>query len=188
MQPVLRQLPAGALLFHRNAPAYGIFRLVTGRVRLERVTPDGTTVPVHTVRPGELFAEASLFSSCYHCDARVVHDAELHFYPRTALVARFRGDPNALFDFAAGLARRVQGLRTRLEVRQVRAAAERLLLFLRLQVDAGRFYRPEGTWKDVAEEIGLTHEALYRALAKLEATGRIERLRGAVRVLRTRPG
>ena len=33
----------------------------------------------------------------------------------------------------------------------------------------------EGTLKDLAAELGLSHEALYRTLAKLEAAGRIRR-------------
>jgi DNA-binding MarR family transcriptional regulator len=38
----------------------------------------------------------------------------------------------------------------------------------------------EWTWKTIATEIGLTHEAVYRALAELERDGLIERDRGTV--------
>jgi DNA-binding Lrp family transcriptional regulator len=41
----------------------------------------------------------------------------------------------------------------------------------------------ERTWKVIATEIGLTHEAVYRALAELERDGLIER-DGKVVVLR----
>jgi DNA-binding MarR family transcriptional regulator len=38
----------------------------------------------------------------------------------------------------------------------------------------------ERTWKTIATEIGLTHEAVYRALAELERDGLIERDEKAV--------
>lgn len=170
------------LLFRRNDPAQGIYRLLAGSIRLERITVDGTPVPVHAVRPGELFAEASLFSDCYHCDARALLDSELCLYAKRDLVRRFRDDPEALWEFATGLSRRVQDLRTRLEIRQLRKASDRLMAFLRLHADATGVYRPDCTWKDFADELGLTHESLYRALARLQATGLVERTRGAIRL------
>lgn len=182
VQPVQRRVCAGALLFHRNDPAQGIYRLVTGRIRLERVTVDGTPVAVHAVRPGELFAEASLFSDCYHCDARALQDSELYLYAKRDLVWRFRDHPAALWEFAAGLSRRVQDLRTRLEIRQLRGASDRLVTFLRLNADTAGRYHPDGTWKELAEELGLTHEALYRALARLQAAGLVDRTRGGIRL------
>jgi DeoR/GlpR family transcriptional regulator of sugar metabolism len=41
-----------------------------------------------------------------------------------------------------------------------------------------------GTAKDLAAELGLTHEALYRALSELAAQGEIERLEGKIRLAR----
>ena len=75
----------------------------------------------------------------------------------------------------AEMARRTQDLRTRLEVRQIRSAPDRVLQFLRLRCDADGNWSPPGTLKQWAQELGLTHEALYRALATLEREGRIQR-------------
>lgn len=67
--PDHRSLTAGAALFRQGDTSFGIFLLVNGRIRLQRITPDGAAVSIHLARPGELFAEASLFSERYHCDA-----------------------------------------------------------------------------------------------------------------------
>ena len=40
-----------------------------------------------------------------------------------------------------------------------------------------------GTVKDLAAEIGLTHEALYRTLAEMASRGEIERRRQTIRLL-----
>lgn len=180
--PATRQLAAGNALFRQGDRTFGIFRLVSGRISLTRVTPGGTQVPMHTVLPGELFAEASIFSAQYHCDAIAQRDCEVLVYPKALLTRQLKENKDDLWEFAAELARRVQGLRTALEVRQIRAAPERVLQVLRLRCDTHGTWKIDGTLKQLAEEIGLTHEALYRALASLERLGRIERDDGVIRL------
>jgi DNA-binding IscR family transcriptional regulator len=41
-----------------------------------------------------------------------------------------------------------------------------------------------GTLKDIAAELGLTHEVLYRTLAALERSGGIKRSRGKITLVR----
>lgn len=152
-------------------------------MRLLRVTPDGVEVPMHTVRPGELFAEASLFSARYHCDAVALADSEVLLYPKGELTRALRNDPGGLWEFTAELARRLQALRARLEIVQIRSAPERVLQYLRLRCSADGVARLDGTLKHLAQEIGLTHEALYRALSTLERGGGIRRRPGEIRLL-----
>lgn len=183
VMPAARQLAAGAALFRQGDVSFGIFRLATGRISLVRTTPGGMEVPMHTVRTGELFAEASLFSDRYHCDAIAMQHSDVLVYPKAALMHALQQDSDALWTFAAELAQRVQGLRTRLEVSRIRAAPERVLQALRLRCDASGIWKPDGTLKRFAEEIGLTHEALYRALATLERDGRIARRDGEIELV-----
>ncbi len=181
--PTVRRLGAGTVLFRQGDAPFGLFRLMTGRISLVRTTPSGAEVPMHTVRAGELFAEASLFSDHYHCDAMVMQRSEVLIYPKTALVLALKQDCDACWAFTAELAQRVQGLRTRLEVSRIRAAPERVLQALRLRSDASGVWILEGTLKKFAEEVGLTHEALYRALAVLERDGRIVRGKSEIRLM-----
>lgn len=175
VRPLPRRIAAGDTLFHRGDKAFGIFFLASGRLRMQRVTPDGGTVTLHIARAGEMFAEASLFAECYHCDAAADTDCDIWLYPKDELAARLRDDPAGLWNFAAGLARSLHGLRQRYELKQIRSAPERVFQFLRLRCDAAGAYCPDSPLKDLAAELGLTHEALYRALAMLERKGRIKR-------------
>ncbi len=145
-------------------------------MRLSRVDQTGREVVLHVAGPGALVAEASLFSPIYHCDAAAVTEASVRLYPKDALLAEFRRNPEALAAFAARLARELMALRTRLELRNIRSARERVANYLALNTGADRQTVPlTGTVKDVAAELGLTHEALYRTLGKLEAEGAIAR-------------
>ncbi len=183
LDPVPRRLVAGEPLFRQGDACVGVFRLVTGRIRLLRCTPGGSEVGMHTARAGELFAEASLFSTHYHCDAVALARSEVWLYPKEALARQLRAAPESLWAFTAELAHRLQGLRTRVEIRQIRSARERVLQFLRLRCDGSGLWTTEGTLKHLAEDLGLTHEALYRALAALAREGHIERLAAGIRLL-----
>jgi CRP-like cAMP-binding protein len=139
---------------------------------------------MHTVRPGEFFAEASIFSDQYHCDAIAVQDCELLVYPKPALVSEFKRNAEELWAFAGQLAQRVQGLRTRLELRQICSARGRVMHALQLRCNRAGLWQVDGTLKHLAEEIGLTHEALYRRLAALERDGDIARTGDTITLLR----
>lgn len=170
-----RRLAPGELLFRQGERTFGVFRLVRGCVRLQRFTPSGALVPMHTVRDGEPFAEAALFAEHYHCQAEALRASEVEVYERGALLESLRREPAAMGDLARDLAQRVQQLRQAIELRQPRSAAERVLQYLRLHADRSGAWRSTGSLKEWAEEIGLTHEALYRTLARLERDGRLSR-------------
>jgi CRP-like cAMP-binding protein len=178
---IVRRLEPGEALFRQGDRAAAIFELEQGRLRLLRQTADDRTVALHTARPGELFAEASLFSDVYHCDAVAAARSVVRVYPKRPLLAAIRRDAKLAERFLALLARQVQALRSRLEQRNIRSARERVLRHLALAADSGGGgVRLAGTLMDLAAEIGLTHEALYRTLAALEKAGAIARSRDKI--------
>jgi CRP-like cAMP-binding protein len=183
VEPDSRLITAGTALFRQGDRSFGVFLLESGRVRLQRITPDGSIVSIHLARPGETFAEASLFSENYHCDAIAEVDSRVWLYPKGELSRRLRAKPDALWAFAGDLARLLQGLRLRYELKQIRSAAKRVHQFLRMRCEADGTFRVDGALKDVAAEVGLTQEAFYRTLAALEKQGRIARSAGAIRLI-----
>jgi CRP/FNR family transcriptional regulator, dissimilatory nitrate respiration regulator len=150
-------------------------------IRLARVDADGREATLHSAGPGELIAEASLFSPKYHCEAVAMTDARVRLYPKKLLLAEFRRDPRAAEAFMVTLARELMALRTRLEQRNLRSARARVQNHLALNTGTdGRTVTLRGTIKDLAAELGLTHEALYRTLNKLESAGMIARAKGTI--------
>jgi CRP/FNR family transcriptional regulator, dissimilatory nitrate respiration regulator len=166
------KLKAGEPLFRLGDETMGLCEVVTGRVRLARVDRSGREIVLHVAGPGETLAEASLFSPQYHCDAVANTDAIVRVYPKREVLAAFE----AARTFTETLAHQVMSLRTRIEQRNIRSARERVCHFLILNVSSDRrTVELRGTLKDLAAEIGLTHEALYRTLAALERSGEIKR-------------
>ncbi len=184
----LRVLEAGETLFRQGDRAAAIFEVEQGRVRLLRHSIDNHAVPLHTARAGELFAEAALFADRYHCDAVAAVPSRVHAYPKRTLLAAFRNDPALAERFMAVLARQIHVLRSRLEERNIRSARERVLNRLALAAaDRSRTVTWDGTLMDLAAEMGLSHEVLYRTLAALEKDGTITRTRSAITLRKNGP-
>jgi len=182
-----RTLKSGEALFRLGDKTAGLCEVVAGRVRLARVDRAGREIVLHVAGPGETIAEASLFASRYHCDAIASTDAVVRIYPKTAVLAAFAQDRAAAQAFTATLARQVMSLRTRIEQRNIRSARERVRHYLSVNVGAdGRTVALAGTLKDLAAELGLSHEALYRTLAALERAGAIKRGKGKIVLMRAR--
>jgi CRP-like cAMP-binding protein len=176
-----RRLKAGEALFRQGDKSEGFYQVVAGRVRLARVDAAGHEIVLHVAGPSDVVAEASLFSATYHCDAIAGSAAVVRIFPKREVLAAFERDPQAAQAFTAMLARQVMRLRARIEQRNIRSARDRLRHWLALNAGRdGRTVALPGTLKELAAELGLTHEALYRTLAALERSGEIERLEGQI--------
>jgi CRP-like cAMP-binding protein len=176
-----RELGKNERLFRQGDPATAIFEMISGRLRLLRRTVDGHLVALHSARTGDLVGEAALFSDVYHCDALAAAPSRVRIYPKAVLLAAFRSDALLYETFAQRLAQQLQAVRTRLELRNIRSARERLLQYLRLSAGRdGCSIELEGQLQDVAADIGLTREAVYRTLASLESEGVLVRKQGNV--------
>ena len=179
-----RTLRGGQALFHSGDRTAGLYEVVKGKVRLVRIDRSGHEAIVQVAMTGDTLAEASLFSPAYHCDAIAVGETVVRLYPKAVLFAEFKRNPATLQAFTVMLAHQVMALRTVLQRRAIRSARDRVRHFLTLNVGTdGRTVRLRGTLKELAAELGLTHEALYRALARMAADREIKRTGGTIKLL-----
>jgi len=178
-------LESGAAVFRQGAPASAMYRVRRGRVAMVRTLSDGGSATVFTAGPMETFAEAAIFAERYHCDAVAQSECEIDLIPAKAVRALLEREPKCAIAFAAFLAGQVRDLRQRIEILRVKRAPDRLLVWIRAQAKgAPPRLSLTAPWSQVATEIGLTPEALYRALRALERSRVIERCgRNVVEVL-----
>jgi len=176
-----RPVSRDAAVFRQSDPATAIFVVETGRVRLSRVLADGTPLILHVAGVGESFAEASLSATHYHCDAVAEADSVVLALPKADLLAALAADPAECLALTLALAAQVRDLRAKLELRNIRSATERVLSWLRLNASSNPPRMPVSrSWTQIADELGLSREVVYRALATLEQQGRIRRDPGLV--------
>ncbi len=170
-------------LFRQDDPTRGMFLLRSGRVDLMRHTASGITARIHAARAGETFAEASLYSDRYHCDAVAVSASEAIQFHKAAVLAALARQPELASAMSHHLAASLRETRRRIELLFVTPLSERLHQRLADHANSDGALPPHTTTKTIAEEIGATPEATYRALAQLERQGRVERVRcGTIRL------
>ncbi len=169
------RLDANECLFVAGRRATRLFYVRSGAIRLVRTTEKGADAVMHVARAGEWVAEASLFSDTYHCDAFADEPTILVSISRASLIERFERDGKSALEFARMLAANLRALRQMHEIVRVRRADDRVLTWLRLR-GAGQpgALELDRTWTQVANELALTREALYRALARLRRAGRVQ--------------
>lgn len=155
-------LPVGEAVFLTGQRVETIFMLRSGQVQLQRHTPHGARLILQIAGADTVLAEASAFSESYHCDAVATERATLAALPKPAFIAALRDDPDLALAWSATLARSVQSARVRAEIRSLPKVAERLDAWL----DEGHGLPEKGRWQDVAAELGITREALYRELSR----------------------
>jgi CRP/FNR family transcriptional regulator, dissimilatory nitrate respiration regulator len=171
-----RSLARDEVLFRQGEKVPAIYFIETGRLRLERQTFDGRSLIVGTTPGGEFFVEAALFADTFHCDAVATEPSRVRIYPKTTVLNALRTDPASAMSFLARVSHQVIELRQHIELMKVRSAKERVTLYLDLNAGPdGRTVKLRGQLQDVASELGLTREALYRTVASLERSGAIER-------------
>lgn len=176
-----RRLKLGDALFWQGDATVAVFHVDRGRVRLVRHLEGGSSVTLHVARADETFAEATLWAEAYHCDCVTEVPSEVTVIPKPDLLVALEGNPQAALALARGLAAQVRDLRSRLELRNIRSASERVMAWLRLQMSgAPPMVRLDRPWTEIAAETGLTHEAIYRGLGVLERTGPLVRENGVV--------
>lgn len=181
---VIRQrVDRGGAVFRQGDPSSAIFAVENGCIRLARMQADGTALVLHVAGPGESFAEAALSAAAYHCDAVAESDSVVLALSKSDLLAALAAKPDECLALTLTLASQVRDLRARLELRNVRPASERVLAWLQLHATGQPpCVNPQRSWTRIAEEMGLTREAVYRALARLEQQGRIVRSPEMVRL------
>ena len=174
-------LSRGEAVFRRGDPASAVYEVLEGRIRLERSAADGSPLVLGVLLPGDGLAEASIFGTSYHCDATAEVASRLAMYRREVLLERLWSDPELSAHWLARASGEVRRLRALLEVRGIRPLSERLVTWLRLRDDgvfgvgAGPRRAPGRPLRALADELGVSPEALYRALASLEDDGIVRR-------------
>lgn len=164
-----RQIDAGETLFRLGDPLQGVFCVVAGEVRLIRRARNGAEIVLQRSRGG-FFAEASLGTKEYHCDAVAAEPGAVLRFPARAFRAALDEDVRFRGAWMDHLAREVRKLRAQCERLSLKSAAQRIVHYIDSEGADGvaTLIQSRKAW---AAELGLTHEALYRTLRRLQADG-----------------
>ena len=103
---------------------------------------------------------------------------------KTEIVKYLQENPVEMTHLLAIFARQVRDLRAINEIKNIRSASERILAFIRCNMDENNKMTLDASLKDIAYKIGLAHETFYRELKKLESAGKIKRTDDMIQIIR----
>jgi CRP-like cAMP-binding protein len=163
-----KRVQKGETLFLQGDPCQGLYFLKLGKIELRRYSADGEVAVVHKAFPGTTFAEASLFTDSYHCDALALANSVVIQIERHYLLERQAKDAVFASALLSTFARQIQFYRRKIEILSIQSAEQRVLSALKEGWLTGSII-------DFASELGLSHEATYRALASLTKQGSVKK-------------
>lgn len=170
-----KDLGVGQLLFAQHEVVDAIFILERGAIQLVSFVEDGRQVNHHSVKSGESFAELALFTDRYVCTAIAVEPSRVLVLPKQPLLEALRQHPDLAEAFMKLLAQRLYESKNLLDLRSMRSAKKRVLNYLQLHVENDATVILDRPLKNIADDLGLTPEALSRALKQLQKEGFINR-------------
>lgn len=168
----LKEVEAREILARIADPVHSVFSVISGEVRLIRRDRNGSELVLQRTRGG-FFAEASLWGKAYHCDVVAAEKSVVLSFPAQAFRSALDDDAAFRDAWMTHLAREVRKLRTQCERLSRHGAADRILHYIEAEGADGAIVLNQSrkTW---AGELGITHEALYRTLSKLQADGTLD--------------
>ncbi|MDJ0568301.1 MAG: Crp/Fnr family transcriptional regulator [Pleurocapsa sp. MO_192.B19] len=170
-----QDIAAKQILFQQGETADAIYFLLEGQIRLATFTEE-RIINHYFVLAGESFAEIALFSATYVCSAIADFPSRVAAIDKELFRQALDEYPDLANIYMSQLTDRYKTVKTLLELRSIRSARERLLQYLTHQIEPDRrtviLQRP---LKYLAIELGLSVEALYRTISRLQSEGVITR-------------
>ncbi|OGP85223.1 MAG: transcriptional regulator [Deltaproteobacteria bacterium RBG_16_58_17] len=188
---VRRSSRKGERIFSEGDEGTGFYVVVTGRVKISKVSAEGKEQILHFFGPGESFGEVSVFTGQgFPADAVAAAQTALLFFPRTSFTALIRNDPALALNMLAQLSQRLRqfaGLIEDLSLKEVPERLAKYLLYLSGRDGDARAAELDVSKGQLASLLGTIPETLSRILTKMNRRGLI-RSRGAQITILDRPG
>ncbi|MBI5445356.1 MAG: Crp/Fnr family transcriptional regulator [Deltaproteobacteria bacterium] len=168
-----RTIEAGRrqVLFREGEPVEGMFVLLSGGVKIYKLSPDGKQHILHIVRPGQAFAEAAIFMARgYPAYAEALQKSKVFLLPKNPFLALLREEPDVSLNIIATLSRYLKMFADRIEDLSLKDVSARLARWLLQSADdRGRdFWELDMTKGELASQLGTVSETLSRTLRKFK--------------------
>lgn len=173
-----RTVQRGQQIFFEGDKADGFYILLSGRIKIFKLSPEGKEQILHLMAPGDPFGEVPMFADGYFpANALAMEDAEILFYSREKLTEMIGQYPALAMNMLASLSQRLIHLTRLVENLSLREVHERLAAYL-LHLSKTQNY-PEELHLDInkgqlASLLGTIPETLSRMLTRLHNDGLIE--------------
>ncbi len=187
----LKQLEKRGILFSEGEEARGFYVILSGKVKVYKVSPDGKEQILHVVTAPDSFAEAALFlEGRYPAFAEALCNSQLLFFPKRDFIRLIEKNPQLSINMIVSLSqflKRFASLIEELSLKEVSSRIAKYLIDLSLKLSKeGK--KPKEVELDLSKtqlalKLGTISETLSRTLAKMKNKGIIDVRKNRILIL-----
>lgn len=168
----------GATIFSEGDAGTGFFVVLTGRVKIYKLSADGKEQILHIFGPGEPFGEVPVFEGRrFPAHAVALDESTVLFVPRAGFIDLIKANPSLALNMLAVLSRRLRRFTVmvdNLSLKEVPARLAAHLLYLSEQAAGANRVELDIPKGQLAALLGTIPETFSRILTKLVKQGFIK--------------
>jgi CRP-like cAMP-binding protein len=173
-----RTFGKGQSIFLEGEAAAGFYVVISGRVKVFKLSPDGKEQILHLFGAGELFGEVPVFlGGNFPANADTLEKSRIFFFPRASFIDLIMRHPSLALNMLAALSMRLRQLTHLIENLSLKEVPGRLaahLLYLSEHSGNATDIELDIPKGQLASLLGTIPETLSRILAKMTNQGLIE--------------
>ena len=173
---VIKVFKRGEIIFSEGEEATGFYIVLTGRVKIFKLSPEGKERVLHIIGFQEPFAEVPVFAGQkYPAHAQALEEGKMLFFPRAKFVGLISEGPDLAMKMLAVLSMRLRQFARLIEELSLKEVPQRLASYLLYLAD-----REEKPVSEVdldisksllANVLGTAPETLSRIMARMSEDG-----------------
>lgn len=167
----------GQEIFTEGEQAEGFYVVISGRVKIYKVSTEGKEQILHIFGPGDPFGEVPVFTGeRFPASAAALERSRIFFFPRDSFVRLIRRNPELALNMLAILARRLKRFAHMVENLSLREVPGRLaahLLYLSRMKEGATELTLDISKTQLASLLGTIPETLSRILTRMKKRGLI---------------
>jgi CRP/FNR family transcriptional regulator len=168
----IKKVSKGEQIFSEGQEASAFFIVISGKVKIFKVSPDGKEHTLHIHGKGETVAEAAIFDSMdYPASCTAIENSILLRISREGIISLIRKYPELSFKIMSGYSRRLRQFVLKIEELSLKDIKSRLAGYIlenSLEEDGKLICNLTSSKKEIASLLGTIPETLSRALAFLK--------------------
>ncbi|PIV20119.1 MAG: transcriptional regulator [Deltaproteobacteria bacterium CG03_land_8_20_14_0_80_45_14] len=187
----LRQVGKKKVLFSEGEEAKGFYVILSGKVKIYKVSSEGKEQILHIVSAPDAFAEAALFlEGIYPAFAETLSDTQLLFFPKRDFIQLIQKNPQLSINMIVTLSHYLKRFALLIEELSLKEVSSRMAKYL---IDLSLKFSKEGkspkeveldlSKTQLASKLGTISETLSRTLAKMKTKGIIDVKKNKILIL-----
>ncbi len=187
----VKQVRKKEILFGQGEEAKGFYVVLSGKIKLYKISPEGKEQILHVVSSPDAFAEAALFvEGNYPAFAEALSDSQLLFFPKRNFIQLIEKNPQLSINMIVSLSQYLRKFAFLIEELSLKEVSSRIAKYL---LDLSFKSTQEGksaneveldvSKSQLAARLGTISETLSRTLAKMKTKGIIDVKKNRIRII-----